>query len=369
MKRIMVLLLICAAFVPVSADIIGQITYAEGSYDIIRGETVMTQDEISMGDSIETMDQVRTKSGGKLEITLYSSTNTPAIITVSEKTVFSMEIAARSSAQKSTLDLITGRIVVNVNKILGTSEFRVRTDTAVMGVRGTVFTVTATAQGDVLTICTQGKVECSEESSKFIAEPGNAVERRNDTALRSIPRVSNPGAFQDQWMTERIGVMKANLGKAISSLGQRYVDLYSVYSNAYSDLMAQKTLLQKWYQEDRQGKTGSRIDVMREKKVLLPILMRMRKAAFILERVYYRLDEMVDYFKAQPLDGRLPSGITYAEFVRRFENDRVNLFIKFNAYRNVVRLYALRNEGMIPFGDDPFADESDFFGDTDSFFD
>ena len=89
-------------------------------------------------------------------------------------------------------------------------------------------------------------------------------------------------------------------------------------------------------------------------KKLCGPLTRLRGTLVVLERIYPRLVELKEYHDQGfgrgliMYDGKLHGTTTV--FFERFERDRRDLERKMMRVRLVVRLFAARNEGMVPWG-------------------
>ena len=91
-----------------------------------------------------------------------------------------------------------------------------------------------------------------------------------------------------------------------------------------------------------------------ERETLWGTLTRLRGTLVVLERIYPRLVELKEYHDQGfgrgliVYDGKHHETTTM--FFGRFERDRRELERKMMRVRLVVRLFAARNEGMIPWG-------------------
>ena len=114
---------------------------------------------------------------------------------------FALEIGRMGPKQQTSVGLMIGTVTVKCAKLTGSQSVRVQTDTAVMGVRGTSFTVTAPASGDILVTCDEGEVECvDEDGNTERAEPGEVVEKLREQRFLRLPMdVSNLEQFQHKW--------------------------------------------------------------------------------------------------------------------------------------------------------------------------
>jgi hypothetical protein len=262
--------------------------------------------------------------------------------------------------------LISGTVGLKVKKIVGSGSVEVRTESAIMGVRGTSFSVTTPPSGDILVTCAEGSVACTDDSgTELTARPGTAVEKIPGERFRTIPvAVSSLEAFQKQWSTERIESLRANAAKAIQNYAARYDELSKKFDSEYRSLMEQADVLNTWSAEDNRGQTpaSDSARTMSEKKKIIGSLFKLRGTLFLFERVYFRLIELEEYHRAGYGRGKLPGGGTTDQFFARIATERSQLARHMSLVQYAARLYAARNNGEFPAGLLGGTTEDDGFG-------
>jgi hypothetical protein len=340
-----------------STDVIGKITYLVGTLAIVRDEDTLDAKIVKTGLALENFDLLITGADGEVELQIESQAAPLTTVRVAPRTRFSLEVGKMGSKHQTTVGLMIGTVSVKCAKLSGSQSVKVQTDTTVMGVRGTNFTVTAAASGDLLVDCVEGEVECADEGGDTEqANPGEVVEKLYEERLRRLPvAVSSLEQFKRFWNIERISALKANAPRAIANFARRYRALLKQFGEDYTILLKAGTVIEKWKKEDRDGKRGSTIEMMQQKKAIVGALYRMHGTLRIFERVYARLLELKEYF-AQGL-GESP--ITYDDqttetaqlFFQRLEQDRHELERKVGLFRRVVRMYMARNDGHFPWDD------------------
>jgi len=277
----------------------------------------------------------------------------PATIKVAPRTRFTLEIGKAGTRQQTTVGLMIGSVTMKCAKLGGSQSVKVQTDAAVMGVRGTNFTVTATASGDLLVDCDEGEVECvDEEGNTEHAKPGEVVERLYEERFRRLPvAVSSIEQFKRFWNIERISALKANAGKAIRVGAVRYQRLLVQFNRDFASLATAQGTVDRWKAENRAGRVGSRQEIMAQLKEIGPLLKDLRKTLFFFERTYARLLELREYHEQGFGRGVIPYGEaaeTTQAFFQRLERDRADLERKMARIRLVARMFAARNEGASP---------------------
>jgi len=350
---------------------IGSIAYLEEVVEIDRNRETIPSWDVYIGMGVENYDLFRTDDTGYAEVELDSPRSAPAIVRISPNTSFYFEMNKIGRDDTTTIGLITGSLSVKVAKLSGRQNVEVATESALMGVRGTDFDVTLSPGGDILVTAEEGRVSCIDDSGQeLFAEPGKVVEKRPGELFREIPvAVSDLETFQRDWYAERLEVFKANALQAIKFYAGRYMQLKSRFDSAYGDLQGNTQILRKWYEEDRSGQIGGRMESLREKKELIGELLELRKILYIFERVYFRLIELEGYYREGYGRGQIEPGLSSAAFFKRFDQEKQELGEKMTELRYITKLYAKRNDGNFP--TDLFEQgEEEFFGEEeDSFFD
>jgi hypothetical protein len=325
---------------------IGKISYINGPVEISRNGEILDEYDLDIGFEIENFDRVRTGVDGEVIIDIDTPKSPQSEIRIASNTTFSIMLESIEQKKRTTFALITGSIGLKIKKLSGDQELEVRSETVALGVRGTEFSVQSSPAGDVLISCDSGSVACydEDEGREFIAEPGQVVEKKAQELFRRIPvAVSNLESFKEQWIAERISVFKANALKAIIYYSKRYNAYYDAFVKEYKALIAKSIILNRWYQEDRDGKIGSRIQIMKDLKEINKHIFELRKILFIFERIYFRLLELNAYFNEGYGRGRIQPGLSAAAFFRRFDRERKELAGMIVKVRYIMKLQAERS--------------------------
>ncbi|MBN2551364.1 MAG: FecR domain-containing protein [Spirochaetales bacterium] len=348
---------------------IGSIAYLEEGVEIDRDRGTIPPWDVSIGMEIENYDLLRTDQTGYAEVELDSPRSAQAIVRVSPNTIFHFEMNRIGRSDNTMIGLISGSLSVKVARLSGRQSVEVATESAIMGIRGTDFGVTVSPGGDILVTAAEGRVSCIDDSGQeLFAEPGTAVEKRPGELFREIPvAVSDLETFRRDWYGERLEALKSNALRAIQSYAGRYLRLKDRFDLAYADLRDNDRILDKWYEEQRRGEIGGRMESLQEKKELIGDLLQLRRILYIFERVYHRLIELEDYYSQGYGRGQIEAGLSSAAFFQRFDREKSGLAEKMAEVRYLTKLYAKRNDGNFP--TDLFEQgEEEFFGEEESLF-
>ena len=342
---IVLLLLSATAF---SQGKLGSVAYLEGDVSMVRDGAPV--DNLAIGSDLQNFDLVRTGSDGLAELDVNSPQSPRVTIKVSADTQFSVEISAVEGKQQTTLGIIGGSISLKASRLAGTQALSVKTDSAVMGVRGTQFDVTAPPTGDLLVTCDEGEVVVTDDQGKELhAIPGTVVEKRPAELYRALPvAVSGLEKFRGQWVAERGQALERNALRLIQANARLYDRLVAELNAGDAELASHRDIIDKWAGEDRRARIGQRAEVIRERRQVGAILVRLRRVQFQLERVSFRLARLMAYQARGIGTGTLDGGVTTAQFFERFANERAVVEEKLSRTRSVSKMYLKRNEGRLP---------------------
>ncbi len=139
-----------AALASAQADVVGRLTQVEGRVDILRGGQLPAT-PVKVDDGVQTGDVIRTKSLSKAQITFIDNST----MTIAPESRVGIEAYMVDSAQEkrnAVIQLFQGLAHVVVNKVFKSAEpdFVVKTNTAVMGVRGTDFGIRLQPNGSTI---------------------------------------------------------------------------------------------------------------------------------------------------------------------------------------------------------------------------
>lgn len=353
MKRLLIVPLLLAVALGLSAqDVIGRITYLEGSPEIVRDGEVLF-DTVDFGFAIENFDSVTTDTEGYVDIDIDSSTGIDATISVQPDTLFYLDLSSLRGEQTGSIELIAGSVNVVARRLIGDSRFEIRTPAAIMGVRGTTFSVTTAVGGEMLIATDEGSVEVTQAGNTLLAEPGEAVEINVESGIfQSIPfRQSQFDEFREQWLRDKVSAFVENAPRVLRFYGVRYLLAREAFVRSYEVLMTHRDIIDKWIDQDRRGGIGSRVEALRDKRQIVGALLRIRVSLYFFEHLFTRLERMAPYVREFAADVEIREGFTAADMYRTINNDRRVMFQRINDVRRLMKLFALRNDGEMPFQD------------------
>lgn len=368
MKRLILtasLILIGASTWAQSPKPFGTVSFVENTVSVVRaGKPIKAP--VDIGDDMFPDDMIKTAGDSYLVIELDKSTGMSGTLTIKQGSVVYLRLSPDATKPRSTIELIAGQVGSKLAKISGSPSFQVSTESAVMGVRGTSFSVTTAVDGSILVTCTEGLVAANDGTMSVDVPAGKAAEKKPAERLRLVPvAVSSMEQFEQGWLAQAVEAFRADPARALRDYEKRYTDLSARFATAF-DPLQRSEVLSKWLREEAEGKApASRsAEVLQEKKAIIGTLLEVRKVLFIFERIYYRLVELSDLVAGTPAERQeLRPGLTVGDFLRKLKAEAQALERRVNLFRQAERLYALRNEGS---ADLPGSSSSgDFFGSSD----
>ena len=293
---------------------IGEIVYAEGTVTLHRGGSAPWPVEI--GDSVENFDVLQTGPKSRATVELDPGSPGGAEIRLAENTAFYYESAlSDEQARKTVVQLLAGSVAVKVEK-LADGRFRVGSDSAVLGVRGTTFIVNTIPDGALLVTCAEGRVEVVDDAGgRGYAQPGRVVSQQAGESLKEdLVALENLADFRVTWVDDSLKSLEARAPRVIAGFVDRYSKALPAFEAAYAKLKAQGPVLDAWNAARQAGGEPKFTDWIPEKKATAPILFECLKALFILERPFFRLGELSAYHDRGLGAGTLPDGRTTDAF-------------------------------------------------------
>ena len=120
---------------------VGSVSVLEGRASVIRAGTSRTE-ALQVGSSLYQNDTIKTEAGGKLRV-LFMDQSVISVASNTSLTITEYVFNPQEQVRSGGVKLLWGKVKCFVNDFLGykSKKFNVQTDTAVIGVRGTVFLV------------------------------------------------------------------------------------------------------------------------------------------------------------------------------------------------------------------------------------
>ncbi|HPE89191.1 MAG TPA: FecR family protein [Spirochaetia bacterium] len=328
---------------------LGELVFAEGAVTLHRAGSSPRRADI--GDVVAAYDVLATGPGARAEVDIGSGAAGGATVKLAENTAFYFDTKELDDAARRTvLQLLSGAVAIKVDR-LATGSFSVTTDSAVLGVRGTVFIVDTVPDGSMLVSCDSGAVSVRSDGSTTTAKPGGVVELTDAGGLRLLAvKPEDLADYRGSWRDE-----------AYEGFAKRALTYTSAYAKAVDSgapaldaalarLRKQEPALNAWRAARAAGRVPRFTDWTAEKKAVGAALFDCLKAAFAVERPYYRLLELEALHEAGVGVGKLSDGRSSAAFFGAFERDYAGLALGLAEVREALALFSWASAGS-PLGD------------------
>jgi len=328
---------------------LGEIVFAEGEVSLHRAGAEPRR--VDIGETVRAYDVLVTGPKSRAEIDLGSGAGGGATVKLSASTAFYFDSKELDDATRSTaLQLLSGAIAVKVDR-LANGSFRVATDEAVLGVRGTVFIADTMPDGSLLVTCDSGAVAVSAGGATTTAKPGGVVELTGSGGLRLL-------AVQPEDLADYRGLWRADAYKAFSPRALTVASTYAAaldagrpaFASALARLDAQAQALAAWRNARDSGHEPRFGDWIAEKKAVSAVLFDCLKALFAIERPYYRLLELRALHAEGIGVGTLRDGRSSAAFYGGFDASTRDLAAGMARVREALGLFSWAAAGS-PLGD------------------
>lgn len=316
-RWLMAVALFSGAVLSVAGEPVGQIVYLEGIVDIHRDGEIFELFDSDVGMEIFNQDLISTGSDGILEVELTAYANPGTIVKVAEKTAFYLDFSRHMGAAKTDLPLLAGSLAFKVQRLTGSEELNVRTQSAIAGVRGTEFEVVTAPEGSILVVCSEGKVSCEDDQyNQQYAQAGRVVEKRSGETLRRID--VDPGdenLYRNFWINQREQVFKAGAQVFVKAYALQYQSHLAKFTEAYKKVAAHRGVLELYGREVRDYSSDLMLIYNEVSKDIIPS----RGIFNLFEQIFYSLKTLQDYHAqgigVTDVSRNLTSGEFFAEFL------------------------------------------------------
>jgi hypothetical protein len=341
-------LLAALAGVWAQADVVGQVNFMQGDVQVTRDGAVLAAGVVRIGMSVENSDQFVTGANGQVEIGLSKDTGTGAVITMRPSSVAVIDISVLNGAQSGDIELLAGSIGLKVNTLTNGNKLNIHTESAVMGVRGTEFTVDTELDGEVLLQTAEGKVEITDDQggSRF-SVPGTIAQYDHETAWSTkAVAVKDQVANSQTWHAGRVAAFTAHPGVMLEWNMTQYAKLKTEFNETWERFKKQETVYRKWM---REGTPKDKALAGREASAMRQDLAKLRQLALQLGRTIRRIDAAERVLGREKLEAiALHDGKKLGELLRAVRQDRAEQERRFADIQHIVKLFRQRSGGQMP---------------------
>jgi len=322
-------------------DAVGRIMYLEGIVDVHREGELLELFDYDIGMDIYNYDLIETGEDGLVEVEIVNLGQQGSMVQVTENTAFYFDTTHLGGDSQNKLSMLSGSLHLKVQKLTGREDVTVTTESAVMGVRGTEFTVSEAPETSVLVTCTEGAVTCTDDkNNRLTAQQGRIVEKRPDEPVNGV--AVDPGdeaLYRQFWLNQREEVFKAGAVTFVRGYSNRYAQLLPMFEDAYRDLYKVRDILEKHGQAGASGAMGATGTMVQIKGEVSDEIFAMRSVFPVFEEVFYTV-QLLERYHSQGIGVcEIERRYSSADFFEDFSAERETLKQKMSYVRYLFRLY------------------------------
>ncbi len=316
----------------------GTISYIEGYVDVYRDGKLLDWELLDIGFDIEEFDLIETGDDGIVEIDLNLPSGTSTSLSVNSNTTFYFDMEKKGGKNQTSLQMLGGSIAFKVQKLAGNDTLKVKTESAVMGVRGTEFEVITSTEGGILVLCNEGAVSCKDNQGREVySKPGRVVDKVPDKRIESQPvSVDDLGLFRTYWVSTRDKVFKDGAAVFIKGYANQFLLFEPKFSDAFSELLKVKPTLENYGKDSETGNMGS---LIKAKTEVSPGIVKMRSILPVFEMVFYRLKELEKYHSEGIGVGSISDNLSSTDFFNEYGAVKDNISRQMAEVRYLFKLY------------------------------
>ena len=284
---------------PVYSEISAEIVDLFGEVSISRNGEIMDEYDIDYGTAIKAHDIIQTGPDGYVEISVDTPVSPNVSVKVLKNTTLYMDHAMKQQSPQTTFNIQRGAIQTRTAALIQGSQLNVKTDSSVMGVRGTVFSVVTSPDTALLVTCREGKVACTTDGEDSFIQPGNIYETEPDGTY--ILKELNPDdidSYIDQWQQARIDALMINGAVSLEHYANLYLQSAPGFLETYAELDSKKEIFKKWGEIIEKGETLSMGEATKDKISLSNGIIRLRSRLPMMEHTFYTLYDLTNILKS-----------------------------------------------------------------------
>ena len=362
MKKTVFTVLLCLLTISAfAADPVGRIVYIEGIVDLQRDGEILELWDSDIGMDIYNYDMIETGYDGFIEIEVTNHRTRGSLIKVESDTAFYFDSANMGGSARTNINMMSGSLAFKVQKLTGNEELNVRTESAVMGVRGTDFKVQRAPEGSVLVTCVEGKVACEDDRSmERFAMPGSVVEKRSGSSLSRIDiDVGDENLYGMYWTGKREEIFRSGAETFIKGYSAQYNNYLPRFLEAYDNLLAVKSQLETYGLEENGATMGFSSKMMTVKAETSDEMIMIRSILPLFEHSFYAVQVLEDYHKQGIGRTMIEDNYSSDDFFNDFSRRKLEIKNKLADVRYCIKLYINISRATSPGG----MDSPSFFDD------
>ena len=351
----LLLLLIVSAF-PAIAEVTAEIVDLDGTVSISRDGEFLNEYDIDYGTVIYPYDTIQTGPDGYVEILIDTPVSQEVSVRVQENTTLFLEHAFKNQSEQTTLNLHRGAVKTRAAALIQGGQLNIRTDSSVMGVRGTVFSVTSSPDTALLVTCREGKVLCTSDGQDASIEPGRIYEKESDGSY-SLQELDpdDIDSYIAQWQKARMDALLINGAVSLEHYANLYLQSAPGFLETFTELDSKRDIFRKWQKIMKDGESLSMGEATKDKISLSNGIIRLRSRLPMMEHIFFTLFDLTAAMDNSP---RLKSDLseTTIRTLQIYEKRKTEFQVKLAVARFYFRVFIeidkqASGQGMMPSSD------------------
>ena len=348
-KNLTLTILLILITAPAWAQLSATIVDISGEVEVSRSGVALDERDIDYGTELGPYDVLQTGSNGYVELSIDSPVSPELSIKVMPDTTLFLEQTLKNGGHETSVNLNRGSIQTKAAALLRGGNFTVKTESSVMGIRGTVFAVNRSPDTSILVSCREGKVACTTDGREAAIQPGRIYETNTSGQFRL--KDLNPDdidSYTAQWKQARLDALSINGALSVEYYADQYLRLAPAFIKAFEEVESQSVLLEKWERIMAEGKSVSMGEAVTDKAALSKGIMALRSTLPMMQHVFYTLYDLSGIMEASGWQNLPETTVQTMRVYNRSRQDNQARLIKALHY---FKVYLEVDRQASPFGE------------------
>ncbi|MDC7241917.1 MAG: FecR family protein [Spirochaetales bacterium] len=293
-KTLLIVILMTALTAAVlQAQVSAAIVDIAGEVEVSRNGVYLDNRDIDFGTELGPYDVLHTGPDGYVELSIESPVSPELSVKVMADTTLFLEHTLKSGGSETSVNLNRGSIQTRAAALLRGGNFTVKTESSVMGIRGTTFTVNRSPDTSILVSCREGAVACTTEGRESGIYPGRIYETNTSGQFRL--KDLDPDdieSYTAQWKQARLDALAINGAASVEYYADQYLRRAPVFQKAFEEVESQRGLFEKWEKIIEEDINVSIGDAVKDKATLSRGIMSLRASLPLMQHVFYTLYDL-----------------------------------------------------------------------------
>lgn len=287
------LILLMFSTPPLWADLTAVIVDLDGDVMISHRGIFLDEDDINPGTVIGPHDILQTGANGYVELSIDSPVSPEQSVKVMRETTLFLEHTLKKQHPETSLVLLRGGVHSKISALEQGAVFNIKTDSSVMEVRGTEFSVITAADSSILVSCRDGKVICTTNDEDSFIQPGKIYETDSNGQykLKNIPP-SELEKYTEDWIKSHMESLLSEGSVSLEHYANLYLQTAPGFLESWSELSGKQNIFRKWEKIIEEEITMSMGEATKDKITLSNGIIRLRSRLPLMEHIFYTLFDL-----------------------------------------------------------------------------